>query len=223
LHADGLSAMLVGAVAAIGVLISIHAHGEFDGSGGKESARRARYFWPLWLFLLAALNALFLSGDLFNLYVTLELLGLAAVALVALSGGRAALAAAERYLYVSLVGSLLYLMGVALLYGGHGTVDLALLAERVEPTTHARVALVLMTGGLMMKAALFPAHFWLPPAHSSAPAPVSAALSALVVKGGFYVLLRLWFEVFDGAAVPDAAQVVGALGAAPSSGVPSRR
>ena len=69
----------------------------------------------------------------------------------------------------------------------------------------------LMTGGLMMKTALFPAHFWLPPAHSSAPAPVSAALSGLVVKAGFYVLLRLWFEVFDGCVSFGAAQLMGAL------------
>ena len=140
--------------------------------------------------------------------------GFSAVALVALAGNRAALGAALRYLFVSLSGSLSYLMGVALLYGSYGTVDLALLAERVTAEPHSQVALALMTGGLMMKSALFPVHFWLPPAHSSAPAPVSAALSALVVKAGFYVLLRLWFEVFDGHVSFGAAQLMGVLGAA---------
>jgi formate hydrogenlyase subunit 3/multisubunit Na+/H+ antiporter MnhD subunit len=71
-----------------------------------------------------------------------------------------------------------------------------------------------MTGGLIMKAALFPMHFWLPPAHSSAPAPVSAALSALVVKGGFYILLRLWFGPFDNLVSAAAAHLMGALGVA---------
>ena len=62
---------------------------------------------------------------------------------------------------------------------------------------HLAAALVLMTVGLALKSALFPLHFWLPPAHASAPAPVSAALSALVVKAAFYLVLRLWFDLFE--------------------------
>jgi formate hydrogenlyase subunit 3/multisubunit Na+/H+ antiporter MnhD subunit len=71
-----------------------------------------------------------------------------------------------------------------------------------------------MSGGLLAKAALFPMHFWLPPAHANAPAPVSALLSSLVVKGAFYILLRLWFEGFTGLLTPAAAQLFGVLGAA---------
>jgi formate hydrogenlyase subunit 3/multisubunit Na+/H+ antiporter MnhD subunit len=71
-----------------------------------------------------------------------------------------------------------------------------------------------MTGGLVAKAALFPLHGWLPPAHANAPAPVSALLSALVVKGPFYILLRLWFEAFPSLMTPAVAQLFGALGAA---------
>ena len=82
-----------------------------------EALHRERSFWPLFLFLWTALNALFLSADIFNLYVTLELLGFAAVALVALAGKRAALTAALRYLFVSLSASLFYLLGVGLVYG----------------------------------------------------------------------------------------------------------
>jgi formate hydrogenlyase subunit 3/multisubunit Na+/H+ antiporter MnhD subunit len=213
LRADGLAVLLLGAVSVVGLLVSVYAHGYFGPAGGGAAGRQARHFWPLWLFLLASLSVLFLSGDAFNLYVALELNGLSAVALVALAGDRAALGGALRYLFVSLSGSLAYLMGVALLYGAYGTVDLALLAERMAPESHSLVALALMTGGLMMKTALFPAHFWLPPAHSSAPAPVSAVLSGLVVKAGFYVLLRLWFEVFDGEVAFGAAQLMGVLGA----------
>jgi multicomponent Na+:H+ antiporter subunit D len=75
-------------------------------------------------------------------------------------------------------------------------------------------AMALMSAGLMMKGALFPLHFWLPPAHSSAPAPVSAALSALVVKGSLYILLRLWFESAGGGLTHGALQLFGVLGAA---------
>jgi formate hydrogenlyase subunit 3/multisubunit Na+/H+ antiporter MnhD subunit len=71
-----------------------------------------------------------------------------------------------------------------------------------------------MTGGLLLKTALFPLHFWLPPAHANAPAPVSAALSALVVKAGFYLVLRLWLEVFAPLTTPAAATLLGVLGAA---------
>jgi formate hydrogenlyase subunit 3/multisubunit Na+/H+ antiporter MnhD subunit len=212
LRVDGLSAILLLVLASVGLLISIHAMqtpATVRGAGGRAT----RYYWPLWLFLLAALNGMFLSADLFNLYVTLELSGLSAVALVALAGTRPALDAALRYLFVSLSGSLLYLMGVALLYGACGTLDLELLAGRITGPP-GWTALALMTVGLMMKGALFPLHFWLPPAHSSAPAPVSAALSALVVKGSFYILLRLWFESAGGGLPQGALQLFGACGAA---------
>ena len=189
LAADGLSLLMLAMTALVGFGVSLYATGYFKPA---DSVR----FWPLWLLLLGALNALFLSGDLFNLYVTLELVGLAAVALTALQGGRDALMGAMRYLLATLLGSLLYLLGVALLYHGFGTVDLALLSERVMPSPVAWAALGLMSAGLILKTALFPLHFWLPPAHASAPAPVSAVLSALVVKASFYILLRLWLAIF---------------------------
>jgi len=189
LYVDGLSLLMLMVTAVVALAISVYSSAYFKTD-------KARYFWPLWMFLWAALNTLFLSADIFNLYVTLELMGLAAVAMVALSGGANALSAAMRYLLVSLLGSLFYLMGVALLYHGYGTVDIATLAQRVESSPIVWAAMGLMITGLLLKTALFPMHFWLPPAHSSAPAPVSALLSALVVKASFYILLRLWLEVF---------------------------
>ena len=134
--------------------------------------------------------------------------------LVALAGKRAALTAALRYLFVSLSASLFYLLGVGLVYGQCATVDLPSLAAKAQPGPTLWVALALMTGGLIAKAALFPMHFWLPPAHANAPAPVSALLSALVVKGSFYILLRLWFEAFPALLTPAVAQLFGLLGAA---------
>ncbi len=185
-----------------------------QASKEAKALHRDRYFWPLFLFLWTALNALFLSADIFNLYVTLELLGFAAVTLVALAGKRAALTSALRYLFVSLSASLFYLFGVGLVYGQCATVDLPSLATKAQPGPALWVALALMTGGLIAKAALFPLHFWLPPAHANAPAPVSALLSALVVKGSFYILLRLWFEAFPALLTPAVAQLLGLLGAA---------
>lgn len=189
LYADGFSLVLLSATALVGAGCSLYASAYF-------STEQAQRFWPIWLLLLAALNALFLSADLFNLYVTLELMGLAAVALTALSGSRDALGGAMRYLLSTLAGSLAYLLGVVLLYHTFGSIDIAILSERITPEPAAWAALGLMIVGLMLKTALFPLHFWLPPAHASAPSPISAVLSALVVKASFYILVRLWIALF---------------------------
>lgn len=208
LRADGLSAVLLAMTAAVALAATLYAGSYFAGHPA------GRHFWPLWLLLLTALNALFLAADLFNLYVTLELLGLTAVALATLAGTRAALEAALRYLLVGLLGSMAYLAGVALLYAAYGRLDLAGVAAAIGPDPAAVAALALMFAGLLLKTAAFPLHFWLPPAHGSAPAPVSAALSALVVKAAFYLLLRLWLDLFAPVAGAGVANLLGALGAA---------
>ncbi len=214
LRADGLAVLMLAITALIAGAVTLYSPAYFLAEHDTEAGHHERYFWPLFLFLWTALNALFLSADIFNLYVTLELLGFAAVTLVALAGRREALTAAMRYLFVSLSASLFYLLGVALVYGQCATVALPLLATQAQAGPTLGVALALMTGGLIAKAALFPQHFWLPPAHANAPAPVSALLSALVVKGAFYILLRLWFEAFPALMTPAVAQTFGALGAA---------
>jgi formate hydrogenlyase subunit 3/multisubunit Na+/H+ antiporter MnhD subunit len=189
LYVDGLSLIMLIITALVATGISVYSSAYFKA----EDAQR---FWPVWLFLLAALNALFVSADLFNLYVTLELMALSAVTLSALSGTAPAYRGAMRYLLATLLGSLCYLLGVALLYHAYATVDIFLLAGKVVSSPVSWTAFGLISAGLALKTALFPLHFWLPSAHSSAPAPVSAVLSALVVKASFYILLRLWLEIF---------------------------
>jgi multicomponent Na+:H+ antiporter subunit D len=217
LVADGLTICMLLFTATVAVPVGVYASAYFEEHGSartpKPDGGAAADFWALWLFLWAALNALFVSGDVFNLYVTLELLTLAAVALVALARAPTATAAALNYLLAALFGSLLYLLGVALLYADYGTLDIASLGQRVAPGAAASAALSLVAVGLAFKAALFPLHFWLPPAHASAPAPVSAALSGLVVTASFYVLLRLWFDVFPAVASTAAGTALGSLGA----------
>ena len=211
LRMDSLSAVFIGMTAAVGVFISLYAWWYFRAQ--EAASGGFPLFWPLWLFLWAGLNALFLSNDLFNLYVTIEVIGISAVALAVLSGKTAALIAGLRYLLAAIAGSLAYLFGVALLYGSTGTLDIGLLGQVVGPGATTTFALLVITLGLMIKMAGFPFHFWLPPAHSSALAPVSALLSALVVKGAFYVLLRLWTEVFGGSLTYAAGQIIGLAGA----------
>ncbi len=172
-----------------------------------------RYLWSLWWMLWAALNALLLSRDLFNLYVTLEMMSLAAVGLVSRSREDPYHVAALRYLMASLLGSLLYLLGVALLYGQFGRLDLVQLAAVIEDGPAARLAALVMTLGLLIKAAMVPLHAWLPAAHSRARAPVSALLSGAVVAAAVMVLWRLWLGPFAelGSLMRQALAILGAL------------
>ena len=209
LRADGLAAALI--VMSALVIAAVAAAARYEMAPTPAGPRASFGFWPLMLLLWAALNAVFVSRDLFNLYVGLELLSLAAVALVAISGTAQALASAMRYLLFALAGSLLYLAGVVLVYATHGTLDITLLGARVPSPVDA-LALGLMTAGLLAKTALFPFHVWLPPAHAAAPAPASALLSALVPKASFLILMRLWFEAMPDLAAPGALLALASLG-----------
>jgi len=210
LRADGFSALMLATTALIIAAAGLFARGTFGSSEGRKPFA----FWTLLLALWAALNCVFLGGDLFNLYVALELLTFAAVPLVCLYGSKETLQAATRYLLFALFGSVLYLLGVALLYGAYGTLDIVLLSQRIKPELALWLAAALMTTGLAAKTALFPFHLWLPPAHAGAPPAASAILSALVVKGSFFLCVRLWFNVLPALPSVEALQVVAALGAA---------
>lgn len=201
LAVDGLSMTMLLLTQAVAFATFIYARAYFtdrDTAAGGHGHDARSHFWPLAGFLLAAMNALYLSADLFNLYVTLELLGLAAVGLVAAGGDATQVSAALRYLLVSLLASGAYLLGIALIYGSYGTVALSTLLPLMSADAPLAVTLAaaLMGVALLLKTALFPFHFWLPPAHGGAPAPVSALLSALVVKATFYLFLRLGLDLF---------------------------
>jgi multicomponent Na+:H+ antiporter subunit D len=219
LRTDGPALIMLVMTAVTAVGISIYSWGYFsfrvDGPARiGDLEKQGRFFWPLWMLLLSALNGLYLSGDVFNLYVTLELIAISATALAALSGKNASYIAALRYLLVSLLGSLSYLLGVVFLYKTYGVLDLRLLRGMAAPDPGVSAALALMSTGLLLKTALFPLHFWLPPAHANAPAPVSAILSGLVVKGSFFLMFRLWFDIFSPVLPGPAYDLVGILGAA---------
>ncbi len=210
LHADVLSGLMVLLSAVVGLVTCLYGHRYLGGADDASS----RSYWPLWLMLWGALNALFLAGDAFNVYVTLELVTLASVGLVAMTGKAVSVRASFRYLILALAGSLAYLLGVALLYAQHGVLDLVMLGEQLGTDWASVAACAAVTVGLILKAALFPMHFWLPAAHGSAPAPVSAVLSALVVKASFYLVLRYWLDVFPASVTDVGSFVLSGLGAA---------
>jgi multicomponent Na+:H+ antiporter subunit D len=212
LRADGLSVVMMVITALVICAIGIFARADFRTPEASIESRAPFAFWILLLAVWTAMNTIFLAGDLFTLYVALELLTFAAVPLVCLDGRVETLQAALRYLLFVLLGSVLYLAGTILMYGGYGTLDIILLSQRVHAEPVVFLAAALMTTGLLAKTALFPLHLWLPPAHAGAPAAASALLSALVVKGSFFIVVRLWFDVLPQVPGPAAMQVLAGLG-----------
>jgi formate hydrogenlyase subunit 3/multisubunit Na+/H+ antiporter MnhD subunit len=212
LRADGLGAGFLLATAVVMAVVLLAAQPAFEDRGAESRAGFA--FWPLAMLLFAGINTAFLSNDLFNLFVALELLTLSAVALVAIEGKAATIVAALRYLVFALLGSVLFLLGAVLAYSAHATLDMTQLGRVADGGWPMAAALALMTVGLAVKTALFPFHAWLPAAHSGAPAPASAMLSALVPKASFFIILRLWFDMAPGLAPPALVLVLGGLGAA---------
>ena len=173
---------------------------------------QGRWLWPLMGVLVSALSLIWMAADLLTLYAALELMGLAAVGMLLLSGKGSAFKAGMRYLLLALVGSLAFLLGIALLLGYWGELTLMGLAQVVEPGPVSWVAAALMGAGLALKAALFPLHGWLTPVHENAWTPVSALHAALVIKVSLFILLMVWSVL-----LPDtwlAPQLVGWLGMA---------
>jgi len=210
LRADGLATLMIALTAVVSFATAAYA----CGWATTESAGHGTALRSLLLMLLSGISALFLADDLFNVYVTLEITTLAAVALVILAPGAGAAEAAMRYLLMAIFGSLLYLLGVALLYAETGQLSMHQLTGQLPPVLTLQVSLLLMTAGLGIKAAMFPVHAWLPAAHASAPSAGSALLSALVAKGAVYLILRIWTGPFAGVWTAEAAQMFAALGIA---------
>ena len=214
LRADALSAIMMAITAVVMCAVGAFARTDFRSPTEPDEARAPFAFWILLLAVWGALNTVFVGGDLFTLYVALELLTFAAVPLVCLDGRGETLQAALRYLLFALLGSVLYLVGTALLYGSYGTLDITLLSREIEAQPATLIAAALMTVGLLAKTALFPVHLWLPPAHAGAPAAASAVLSALVVKGSFFIVVRLWFDVMPALPGRPSTVLLAAFGAA---------
>jgi multicomponent Na+:H+ antiporter subunit D len=214
---DRLAAVLVADGLAIGLVVLSTA--VLLAATGFANAQRATLgpplasFWPLSLALLTGLHGLFLAGDLFTAYLMLEVVAVTGAVLVAFGGGHARLVAGTRYFYAELVASVTFLVGTALVWSVAGTVVIAELPGQLTGSTTGRVALALLTVGLLLKVPVVPLHFWLPAAHTLAPSAVSPLLSALVVKSAFVVLLRLWITGAPELTATAIAPLVGALGA----------
>src|SRR6056300_627025 len=158
--------------------------------------------YSLWLLAIAGLIGLVTTGDAFNLFVFLEISSLASVALVAMGGqkDKQALVAAYNYLILGAIGATFYVIGVGLLYGITGTLNLADLSNRIAEISDNKALIAgfgFMVIGIMLKAAVFPLHIWLPRAYAYAPSAVSVLLAATATKASLYILAKILFSVFD--------------------------
>lgn len=157
-------------------------------------------YYTLYLLMVAGLNGVVLSGDLFNLFVFLEITAIASYALVAFGVEAEELEASFKYQVLGGLGSMLILLSIACFYSLTGTLNLANAAKILTnqvPSLPMYFSGILILIGVFIKAAIMPFHAWLPDAHPSAPAPISAMLSGVVIKIlGIYVFARLFFNVF---------------------------
>jgi multicomponent Na+:H+ antiporter subunit D len=206
--ADTLSAALCTVAGTVALAVAVFARADI------RARRRRAGFDPLFLAMLAAANGAFLTGDIFNLYVWFELMLVTALGLVTLDRRPAQIDGAFRYAAMSMMGATFMLVGIGLLYGETGTLDMAhlstLLADRTPSVTVSASAYLLLAG-LGLKAGLFPLFFWLPASYHTAPISVSAALAGLLTKVAFYACLRIFVLVFGVGVGPQVAPGLSAL------------
>ncbi|MCU0514342.1 MAG: hypothetical protein MUE40_17460 [Anaerolineae bacterium] len=185
--------------------------------GCKDKCVSYPAFMPLFLCMGAGLNGALYTGDIFTLFVFIELMVIASVVLVAISDNKLGLEAAIKYLFISAMGTLFLLIGIAALYATFGTLNMAdigrLLAGGERPLLAGAAAVMLMCA-FLVKSAVFPFHFWQPDFHTTAPTPVHSVLSSVVVKVGVYGLIRMMTLMFTAEAplIQDLLIVLGVIG-----------
>ena len=163
--------------------------------------RVASYFHVLMLIFLAGITGFCLTGDIFDLFVWFELMGVAAYALTAYRPEeRGPIQGALNFAITNSVGAYLSLSGIALIYGRTGALNMAQIGQyiaRHPPGGLVIVAFLLILSGLLIKSAIVPFHFWLADAHAVAPTPVCVLFSGVMVELGLYGIARVYWSIFD--------------------------
>ena len=178
-------------IALVGLLVSVYAL-DYIKEGPTEK------YHMLYLLLLTGATGVVLTGDIFNLFVFFEILCISSYALVAYLRDKGGIESAVKYLIQGAVGSSLLLIGIGLLYGQFGTLNMADIAEKIDSASPMSlfVPMVLLITGLGVEATIFSLNAWLPDAHSSAPSSISAILSGIAIEVGLYAVVRVIFTIF---------------------------
>ncbi len=193
---DHLNAYIIAIVSTMSLIIAVYS---------KESIKqevpepKLPYFYSTYLLLTTGLLGIAITGDIFNLYVFLEIASLAGYALIAIGEKRSVLASFN-YIIMGTIGACFYLLGVGYIYimtGSLNITDLSLLLPNLYESKVMLAALAFLVVGVAIKIALFPLHRWLPDSYTFAPSAVSAFASATMTKVGIYVLIRVSFTLFE--------------------------
>ena len=211
LVADRLSALMLLVSALVCLLVLLFSLGQDEEERRRETP--ISIYHPTFLALTAGVSNAFLTGDLFNLYVGFEMLLFASFVLLTLGGTGERIRAGTTYVVVSLVSSLLFLVGLAAVYGATGTVNMAQAGLRLAelPLEVQRVIQLLLLTVFGIKAAVFPLSAWLPDSYPTAPAPVTAVFAGLLTKVGVYAMIRTDTVLFRDSSMRTPMMVIGIL------------
>ena len=200
---DVLSAFVLLFVSGIGALVLTYAPASVE----REIPKQRQYlFYCVYLLCLTGLLGIAITGDLFNIFVFLEISALSSYVLIALGKDRRALTASFRYLVMGTVGATFILIGIGLMYMMTGTLNIVDMAQRLVPVLTTKTVLAafgFLTVGIALKMALFPLHAWLPNAYTFAPSVVTTFLAATATKVSVYILLRFVFTVYGSTFAPE--------------------
>jgi len=191
---DHLNALMLVLISFLSLTTAVYARKSVE----KELPDRIFLFWCLYLLLVTGLLGILVTGDLFNLFVLIEVASLSGYALVAVRGKRATVAG-FRYLIIGTIGACFYLLGVGYLYIATGTLNMGDLAHLLPAIYGSRTVItsfVFIFIGFAIKIALFPLHAWQPDAYTHAPSAVSVIISTAVAKTFLYALIRIIFSVY---------------------------
>ena len=193
---DALNAFVLFFVSFLGAVVITFGHASIK----REIPRSKQYlFYATYMLCLTGLMGIVITGDLFNLFVFLEISSLSSYALIALGRSRKALMAAFQYLVMGTIGATFLLIGIGLIFQMTGSLNIVDISHRLADVHGSRtilVALAFVAVGVGIKMALFPLHFWLPNAYSYAPSVVSAFIAATSTKVSVYIFLRTTFTIF---------------------------
>lgn len=227
LVADRLAALMLAVSTLVTLAVLVYAISA-DHSDGDETDTPVTIFHPAFLILATGVTNAFLAGDLFNLFVSFEILLTASYVLITSGGTRERLRDGAPYIVVSLLSSIIFLSAIALVYASAGTVNLADLAGRLDalPVGIVLVLQAMLLVAFGVKAAIWPMNQWLPDSYPTAPAPVTAVFAGLLTKVGVYAIIRIQTQLFpDGSfdtllmVIAGITMVVGILGALTQAGI----
>jgi multicomponent Na+:H+ antiporter subunit D len=193
LVADLFSAIMTVLAALMGFAVGVYSLGSMDRD------RESFGYYSFFHFLLMGVSGVFLTGDLFNLYVWFEVMLMASFVLLALGGEKPQLEGAIKYVTLNLISSALFLTALGILYGMFGTLNMADLSRQMSNEMHIGVVSTLAMLFLVafgIKSALFPLFFWLPASYHTPPVSVSAIFAGLLTKVGVYTLIRMFSLLF---------------------------